>query len=97
MAATTRVGWPLVPISWSPAWTLPIVVHPVGVGSGVSRARALPMAGRAAMTTIWLGCRPLVRASRSAKPVGTPVSTPLRLPMASISSRAPGMISDREW
>ena len=63
-----------------------------------SRARVdLPMAGRAAMTTIWLGCRPLVRASRSAKPVGTPVSTPLRLPMASISSRAAGMISDREW
>ena len=33
----------------------------------------LPMAGRAAMTIIWPGCRPLVRRSRSGKPVGTPV------------------------
>ena len=74
--------------------TSPIVVQPVGVGSGVSSARALPIAGRAAMTIIWPGCRPLVSASRSAKPVGTPVSAPPRLPMASISSSAPGMISD---
>jgi len=56
-----------------------------------------PMAGLAAMTTIWPGCRPLVRVSRSEKPVGTPVRTPPRLPMASISSSAPGMISDSEW
>ena len=30
----------------------------------------LPIAGRAAMTIIWPGCRPLVSSSRSAKPVG---------------------------
>ena len=54
----------------------------------------LPIAGRAAMTIIWPGCRPLVSASRSGNPVGTPVSSPPRLPIASISSSAPGMISD---
>ena len=32
----------------------------------------LPMAGRAARTIIWPGCRPLVSRSRSVKPVGTP-------------------------
>ncbi len=53
----------------------------------------LPMAGRAAMTIIWPGCRPLVRESRSVKPVGTPDICPLREPMASISSRAPSMMS----
>ncbi len=52
------------------------------------------MAGRAATTIIWPGWRPLVRASRSAKPVGQPTIWPPRLPMASISSKAPGMISD---
>ena len=31
-----------------------------------------PMAGRAATTIIWPACRPLVSASRSANPVGTP-------------------------
>ena len=31
-----------------------------------------PMAGRAATMIIWPACRPLVRSSRSAKPVGTP-------------------------
>ena len=39
------------------------------------RSRAsvdLPMAGRAATMIIWPACRPLVRSSRSAKPVGTP-------------------------
>jgi hypothetical protein len=56
-----------------------------------------PTAGLAAMTIIWPGCRPLVRESRSAKPVGTPVIAPPRLPIASISSRAPGMMSAREW
>ena len=35
-----------------------------------------------------------VSASRSAKPVGTPVITPPCEPIASISSSAPGMISD---
>ena len=35
-----------------------------------------PIAGRAAMTIIWPGCRPLVRASRSVNPVGTPVISP---------------------
>ena len=37
----------------------------------------LPTAGRAAMTIIWPGCRPLVRASKSVKPVGTPTMSPL--------------------
>ncbi len=38
-----------------------------------SRARViLPMAGLAATITICPECRPLVRSSRSAKPVGTP-------------------------
>ena len=55
------------------------------------------MAGPAAMTIIWPGCRPLVSASRSEKPVGTPVSDAAVVPMASISSSAPGMISDSEW
>ena len=94
VAATTRAGRPSAPRSQSPDRTSAIVVHPPGVGRGVSRASALPMAGRAAMTIIWPGCRPLVSASRSANPVGTPVSVPPRLPMASISSSAPGMISD---
>ena len=31
-----------------------------------------PIAGRAATMIIWPACRPLVRSSRSAKPVGTP-------------------------
>ena len=39
----------------------------------MSRASVdLPMAGRAAMTIIWPGCRPLVSRSSSTKPVGTP-------------------------
>ena len=46
----------------------------------------LPRPGRAATTIIWPGCRPLVAASRSAKPVGTPSATPPREAMASISS-----------
>ena len=58
------------PSSWSPTWTSPIVVQPDGVGSGVSSARALPMAGRAARTIICPGCRPLVSRSRSENPVG---------------------------
>ena len=70
-----------------------MVVHPAGVGSGVSRASALPMAGLAAMTTIWPACRPLVSESRSLNPVGTPVIAPPREPIASISSSAPGMMS----
>ena len=52
----------------------PIVVQPVGVASGVSRASALPMPGRAATMIICPGCRPLVRLSRSANPVGTPAT-----------------------
>ena len=59
-----------------------MVVQPSGVGRGVSSARALPIAGRAATTIIWPGCRPLVRESRSAKPVGTPDIWPLREPIA---------------
>ena len=74
-----------------------MVVQPSGVGSGVSRASALPTAGRAATTIIWPGCRPLVRESRSAKPVGTPLMPPPWAPIASISSRAAGMISDSGW
>ena len=38
----------------------------------------LPMLGRAAMTTISEGCRPLVRRSNSTKPVEIPVMLPLR-------------------
>jgi hypothetical protein len=53
----------------------------------------LPIAGRAATITIWPGCRPLVSSSRSAKPVGTPIISPSRLLIASISSRADSMIS----
>ncbi|CAM5487085.1 hypothetical protein STENM327S_02858 [Streptomyces tendae] len=53
----------------------------------------LPIAGRAAMTIICPGCRPLVSESKSVKPVGTPVISPLRDPMASISSSAPSMMS----
>ena len=67
---TTRVGTPSAPITSSPTWTSPIVVQPVGVGIGVSSASALPIAGRAARTIIWPGCRPLVSRSRSEKPVG---------------------------
>ena len=52
-----------------------------------------PIAGRAAMITIWPGCRPLVSSSRSAKPVGTPIMSPSRLLIASISSSADSMIS----
>src|SRR5262249_39650848 len=85
---------PPAPSNW-PRWEpSPMVVHPAGVGSGVSRASALPMAGRAAMTIIWPGWKPLVSESRSPNPVGTPVITPPREPIASISSSAPGMISD---
>ena len=64
-----------------------------GVGSGVSSASALPIAGRAAMITIWPGCRPLVSSSRSVNPVGTPTISPSRLEMASISSSADSMIA----
>ena len=96
VAATTRVGLPSAPSSRSPGRTSPIVVHPNGVGSGVSSASALPTAGRAAMTIICPACRPLVSASRSANPVGTPVIPPPCAPIASISSSAPGMISDSE-
>ncbi len=86
VAATTVTGRPSAPSSWSPTATSPIVVQPVGVGSGVSRASALPKPGLPAMTMSWPGCRPLVSASRSVKPVGTPVIEPPRLPMASSSS-----------
>jgi hypothetical protein len=46
----------------------------------------LPRPGRAATTIICPGCRPLVAASRSANPVGTPSATPPREAIASISS-----------
>ena len=45
-----------------------------------------PNPGRAATTIIWPGWSPLVTASRSAKPVGTPSATPPRVAIASISS-----------
>ncbi len=48
----------------------------------------LPSAGRAATMMSWPGCRPLVSASRSAKPVGTPVIWPSLPLAASISSMA---------
>ena len=46
----------------------------------------LPTAGRAAMTIIWPGCRPLVSSSSSMKPVGTPIISSVRPEAASISS-----------
>ena len=76
------------------------VVSCVLIAAARAKSRAsvdLPIAGRAAMTIIWPGCSPLVSESRSAKPVGTPVIPPPRLPMASISSSAPGMMSASEW
>jgi len=87
VAATTVVGFPSAPISWSPTATSPIVVQPVGVASGVSSANAFPRPGRPATTMSWPACRPLVSSSRSRKPVGTPNSSPPRLPIASISLR----------
>ncbi len=86
VAATTLVGLPSAPIRWWPTSTAPMVVHPVGVGSGVSSASALPTPGRAATMIIWPGCRPLVSSSRSANPVGMPRELPPREAMASISS-----------
>ena len=47
-----------------------------------------PMAGRAATMIICPGWNPLVRSSRSAKPVGTPVNLPSVCLAASISSIA---------
>src|SRR6266540_485375 len=44
VAATTVVGLPSAPTNWSPSSTSPMVVQPVGVGSGVSRANAFPTA-----------------------------------------------------
>ncbi len=55
----------------------------------------LPMAGRAARTIIWPGCRPLVSRSRSANPVGTPIIPSPRLPAASISSTVAPITSPR--
>ena len=94
VAATTVVGRPSAPISWSPTATSAIVVQPVGVTRAVSSASALPTAGRAASTIIWPGCSPLVSSSKSANPVGTPTISPPREPIASISSSAPSMIAD---
>jgi hypothetical protein len=93
VAATTVVGRPSAPYNRSPTATSPMVVHPVGVGRGVSRASALPTAGRAATITIWPPCSPLVSSSRSANPVGTPVISPPRLEIASISSSVASMIA----
>ena len=45
--------------------TAPMVVQPSGVGSGVSRASALPRPGRPATMINWPGCRPLSSRSRS--------------------------------
>src|SRR5262249_45331984 len=72
----------------------PWVPPRVGGGGGEPSASAFRGGGRAAMTTIWPGWKPLVSESRSPNPVGTPVITPPREPIASISSSAPGMISD---
>ena len=93
VAATTRVGRPSEPISSSPTSTSPMVVQPSGVGTAVSSASALPIAGRAATITIWPPCRPLVSSSSSAKPVGTPAIMPSRLPIASSSSIVSSMMS----
>ena len=72
------------------------VVSPCFSDAARARSKAsvdFPMAGLAAITTIWPACRPLVSESRSLNPVGTPVITPPREPIASISSSAPGMMS----
>ena len=69
-----------------PTATSPIVVQPVGVGSGVSNDRAFPTPGLAATMIIWPGCRPLVTSSSSTKPVGTPRAIPPCDAIASISS-----------
>jgi hypothetical protein len=53
----------------------------------------LPIAGRAARTIIWPGWRPLVRRSRSEKPVGMPIIPSPRWLEASISSIVPSMMS----
>ena len=45
----------------------------------------LPTPGRAATITIWPPRRPFVRSSKSAKPVGIPISTPSWLSSCSIS------------
>lgn len=80
----------------------PISSEKITLGSlcWIEQARAkssarvdFPIAGRAAMTIIWPGWSPLVSASKSAKPVGTPDIWPLREPIDSISSRAPSMMS----
>ena len=52
MAAVTWQGAPVSSNSVSPTWTPPIVVQPVGVGSGVSRASALPTWAEDMMTTV---------------------------------------------
>src|SRR6266496_6684445 len=73
VAATTVVGLPSAPINWSPSSTSPMVVQPVGVGSGVSRANAFPTAGLAATMIRFEACSPEVRRSSSGNPVATPV------------------------
>ena len=53
----------------------------------------LPIAGRAAMMISCPGCSPLVSASRSANPVGTPTICPPWEAIASISFRVPSKMS----
>ena len=97
VAATTRIGRPLDPISSSPTATSPIVVQPVGVDRGVSSASAFPIAGRAATMIIWPPWKPFVSWSSSTNPVGTPIIWPPRLPIDSISSSVPSMIAESGW
>jgi hypothetical protein len=85
--------------SFSPAWprrtnSATVIISPVRASVIlVMDPTHFPIAGLAAITIIWPGCSPLVSESRSVKPVGTPVISPPRLLIASISSRVPSMIS----
>ena len=53
----------------------------------------LPMAGRPAKMISWPPCRPWVRSSNSANPVGTPVTWPPRFWVASIWLRVSSITS----
>ena len=71
--ASTRLGLPSAPTTRDPGRTSPIETYPVGVSTGASSGCAFPMLGLAARITRSPGWKPLVRRSRSAKPVEMPV------------------------
>ena len=59
--ATTRVGFPSGPKTTSPTLSCPCVVHPFGVGTGVSWAMSFP--ARGGISSISRGLRPLATSS----------------------------------